>query len=135
MGIKNFISEFQDYFFVKRSLLESLDEDKLSSSNIEITLKQTEQIINDFKQELEFLDKETKPIPTNMLNLIYPLGTIYSNGEDGRDPKEIFSWPQSSWRRYGPGRSIMAATGAGATTSPWLTVPSDLKMILGPCLS
>lgn len=75
MGIKNFISEFQDYFFVKRSLLESLDENKLSSSNIEITLKQTEQIINDFKQELEFLDKETIEVHTEIDDIINSLNS------------------------------------------------------------
>ena len=87
--------------------------------------------LKELKESRLSILEETKPIPINMLNLIYPVGTIYSNGNDPRDPKEIFQWPESSWRRYGPGRSIMAATGDGASADPWLTVPSDLKIILG----
>ena len=86
--------------------------------------------LKELKESRLSILEETKPIPINMLNLIYPVGTIYSNGNDPRDPKEIFEWPESSWRRYGPGRSIMAATGAGAPTSPWLSVPSDLRAVL-----
>ena len=87
--------------------------------------------LKELKESRLSILEETKPIPINMLNLLYPVGTIYSNGSDARDPKEIFQWPESSWRRYGPGRSIMAATGDGASADPWLTVPSDLRAVLG----
>ena len=62
MGIRNFISEFQDYFYVRRSIIERLDENSLSSSNIEVAYKQTEDLIEDFKTNLEFLDKETNEV-------------------------------------------------------------------------
>lgn len=62
MGIRNFIAEFQDYFYVRRSIIERLDENSLSSSNIEVAYKQTEDIVEDFKTNLEFLDKETTEI-------------------------------------------------------------------------
>ena len=45
MGIRNFIAEFQDYFYVRRSIIERLDENSLSSSNIEVAYKQTEDIV------------------------------------------------------------------------------------------
>ena len=62
MGIRNFISEFQDYFYVRRSIIERLDENSLSTSNIEVAYKQTEDLIEDFKTNLEFLDKETNEV-------------------------------------------------------------------------
>ena len=62
MGIRNFISEFQDYFYVRRSIIERLDENSLSSSNIEVAYKQTEDLIEDFKTNLEFQDKETNEV-------------------------------------------------------------------------
>ena len=86
--------------------------------------------LKELKESRISILEEAKMIPATVLNLIYPIGTIYSNGSDPRDPRDIFAWPASSWKRYGPGRSIMAATGNGATTDPWLTVPSDLRMIL-----
>ena len=50
MGIRNFIAEFQDYFYVRRSIIERLDENSLSSSNIEVAYKQTEDIVEDFME-------------------------------------------------------------------------------------
>ena len=59
MGIRNFISEFQDYFYIKRPTLERLEENSLSSSNIELAYKQAETLIEDFKTNLQFLDVES----------------------------------------------------------------------------
>lgn len=73
MGIRNFISEFQDYFFVKRSILERLDNTSLSSSNIEVAYKQTEEIIEDFKINLEFLDVETSEILKELEDVVNSL--------------------------------------------------------------
>ncbi len=59
MGIRNFIAEFQDYFFIKRPILERLEENSLSSSNLELSYKQAESIMEEFKTNLEFLDVES----------------------------------------------------------------------------
>lgn len=75
MGIKNFISEFQDYFFIKRSILESLDKTRLSSSNLEVAYKQTEALIEEFKTNLEFLDTETVEVYSELEDIINSLNS------------------------------------------------------------
>lgn len=62
MSIKTFISEFQDYLFGKRSYLFSLDETNLSASNIELALKQTEELLEEFKGNVDFLEREGSTI-------------------------------------------------------------------------
>ena len=142
MGIKNFISEFQDYFFVKRSLLESLDEDKLSSSNIEITLKQTEQIINDFKQELEFLDKETIEVYTEVEDIINSINSkidkinfyaeaikdINTTTEDKDNIISIFPYPldttSKNWEQNGR-CYILEPKSSYINVSPYSTASYD----------
>lgn len=142
MGIKNFISEFQDYFFVKRSLLESLDEDKLSSSNIEITLKQTEQIINDFKQELQFLDKETIEVYTEVEDIINSINSkidkinfyaeaikdVNTTTEDKDNIISIFPYPLDSasknWEQNGR-CYILEPKSSYINVSPYSTASYD----------
>ena len=62
MSIKTFVSEFQDYLFGKRSYLFSLDETNLSASNIELALKQTEELLEEFKGNVDFLEREGSTI-------------------------------------------------------------------------
>lgn len=62
MSIKSFISNFQDELFIRKSLLHTISETKLVPSYIEAALNQTEGILNDLKQNVEFLDKESKEI-------------------------------------------------------------------------
>lgn len=62
MSIKTFISEFQDYLFGKRSYLFSLDETNISASNVELALKQTEELLEEFKVNVDFLEKEGSTI-------------------------------------------------------------------------
>lgn len=70
MGIRNFIAEFQDLFYIRRSILERLDENSLSSSNIEVAYKQTEDLLEDFKTNLQFLDKETDEVLKEIEDII-----------------------------------------------------------------
>ena len=75
MSIKNFILEFQDYLFIKKSYLHSLNDYNLSSSSIECSLKHTEKIIEDFKESLEFMDKESLEIHTEIEDIISSLNS------------------------------------------------------------
>ena len=47
------------------------------------------------------------------LNVIYPIGTIYENSIDNRNPSIILNWSSSVWRRHGVGRVTIAASGSG----------------------
>ena len=62
MGIKNFVKEYQDYFFIKRSLLERLDNTNLSPSNLELCFDQTNKILEEFKETLSFINTESKEV-------------------------------------------------------------------------
>lgn len=75
-----------------------------------------------------FLSQITN-ITSNVLESVYPIGTVYENSTDGRNPKVLLNWPTSVWRRYAVGRSLMGAsgTGIGEQVDTDLVVPAGLK--------
>lgn len=66
MSIQTFVAEFQDYLFTKRTYLYSLSKDTLSASNIELAFKQTEQILDEFKVNIDFLEREGRSIDSEI---------------------------------------------------------------------
>lgn len=73
MSIKTFVSEFQDYLFVKRSYLQQLTESDLSASNIELAFRQTEDMLEEFKTNVEFLEKNGRSINEELLEMFNSL--------------------------------------------------------------
>lgn len=63
-----------------------------------------------------------------VLGQVYPIGTVYQNSMDGRNPSVILNWSDSVWRRYSVGRSIMGASGASASEGPDMALPSGLNL-------
>lgn len=66
----------------------------------------------------------------SMLNQIYPIGTIYSNSIDTRNPRLILNWGTSVWKRYGVGRSPVSGsgTGVGEQADAFLDLPEKLNL-------
>ena len=61
-----------------------------------------------------------------ILNLIYPVGSIYMNYNDNKNPKTLFSWNASNWEQlpagtnlvsYGGSFQSVGATGGNATVN------------------
>lgn len=73
MSIKTFVSEFQDYLFVKRSYLQQLTKADLSASNIELAFKQTEDILEEFKTNVEFLETNGRSINKELIEMFNSL--------------------------------------------------------------
>ena len=84
MSIQTFVSEFQDYLFTKRTYLYSLTNDNLSASNIELAFKQTEQILEEFKTNIDFLEREGRSIDSE-------LETMFNSLENKIDKINRFS--------------------------------------------
>lgn len=84
MSIQTFVSEFQDYLFTKRTYLYSLANDNLSASNIELAFKQTEQILEEFKTNIDFLEREGRSIDSE-------LETMFNSLENKIDKINRFS--------------------------------------------
>lgn len=78
---------------------------------------------------LDILLDQIKNITVSTLERTYPIGTVYENSVDGRNPAIIFEWPTSVWRRYAVGRSLMGASGngVGEQVDDYLTVPAGLN--------
>lgn len=73
MSIQTFVSEFQDYLFIRRTFLLSLNAADLSASNIELAFKQTEELLEDFKTNIEFLEREGRSIHKELLTMFASL--------------------------------------------------------------
>ena len=78
---------------------------------------------------LEMLLSQLSSISANVLEVTYPIGTVYENSVDGRNPTILLNWPSSVWRRYAVGRSLMGAsgTGVGEQVDDFLTLPTGLN--------
>ena len=79
---------------------------------------------------LDMLLDQINNITRSTLEQVYPIGTIYENSTDGRNPKIILNWDNSVWRRYAVGRSILGAagTGIGEQVDAYLNVPPGLTL-------
>lgn len=64
---------------------------------------------------VEMLLSQIQDISSLVLDRTYPLGSIYQNTIDSRNPNLILNWPNSVWRKYAVGRSIIGAEGTGVT--------------------
>ena len=66
----------------------------------------------------------------NLLNQVYPIGSIYENSTDDRNPRIILNWGTSVWKRYAIGRSLVGASGAGVgeQVDSFLTLPAGLNL-------
>lgn len=60
---------------------------------------------------VEMLLSQIQDISSLVLDRTYPLGSIYQNTIDSRNPNLILNWPNSVWRKYAIGRSLMGAEG------------------------
>lgn len=64
---------------------------------------------------VEMLLSQIQDMSSLVLDRTYPLGTVYENSLDSRNPSQILNWPDSVWRRYAVGRSLIGAEGNGIT--------------------
>ena len=73
---------------------------------------------------------QIQDISAAILDSTYPIGSIYMNTIDGRNPKIVLNWPTSVWRRYAPGRVIISAEGSTflEKTDSNLNKPSGLDL-------
>lgn len=62
---------------------------------------------------LDILLDQISNLTSNTLATVYPIGTVYQNTIDGRNPAVILNWPTSVWKKYAIGRSIVGAEGTG----------------------
>lgn len=64
---------------------------------------------------VDMLLSRLQDITSVVLESVYPIGSIYSNTVDSRDPKLILNWPSSNWRRHAIGRAMIGAEGTAIT--------------------
>lgn len=76
------------------------------------------------------LREEISKLSEAILDSAYPIGSIYMNTIDERNPKLVLNWPDSVWRRYAPGRVIISAEGSAFSekTDSSLNKPSGLDL-------
>ena len=80
---------------------------------------------------IEMLLSQIQDMSALVLDRTYPIGSIYMNTLDNRNPKEILNWPGSTWRRYSIGRSIIGAEGTSVTekADSYLDKPAGLDLM------
>lgn len=80
---------------------------------------------------LDVLLDQLNNITRATLEQVYPIGTIYSNSTDSRNPKILLNWSESVWRKYAIGRSLLGSSGngVGEQVDDYLTLPSDLNTL------
>lgn len=78
---------------------------------------------------LDILLGQLNNITSATLAQVYPIGTVYENSIDSRNPSIILNWPTSIWRRYAVGRSLMGASGnnPGEQVDDFLVTPAGLN--------
>lgn len=77
----------------------------------------------------DMLKSQFDNIYVSILDKVYPVGSIYLNATDNRNPKEILSWGNSVWTRM-VGMTLVGAEGsAGSEKMPsYWNKPSDKKL-------
>ena len=67
----------------------------------------------------------------SVLSMVYPVGSVYINANDNRNPKEILNWTTSVWARFAVGMTLVGAE--GSTNSEKMAAmwnkPSNLSLI------
>jgi len=68
----------------------------------------------------------------SVLSMVYPVGSVYINANDNRNPKEILNWTTSVWARFAVGMTLVGAE--GTTNSEKMAAmwdkPSNISLIL-----
>lgn len=64
---------------------------------------------------IDMLLSQIQDISSLVLDRTYPIGSVYQNTVDSRNPSLILNWPDSVWRKYAVGRSLVGAEGSGIT--------------------
>ena len=68
----------------------------------------------------------------SVLNMVYPLGTVYINANDNRNPKEVLNWNTSVWARFAIGMTMVGAEGASNSermAAMW-NKPNEVQLII-----
>ena len=64
--------------------------------------------------------------------MVYPVGSVYINANDNRNPKEILNWTTSVWARFAVGMTLVGAE--GSTNSEKMAAmwnkPSNISLVL-----
>lgn len=68
----------------------------------------------------------------NVLSIVYPVGSVYINAIDNRNPKEVLGWASSIWTRFAVGMTLVGAE--GTTNSEKMATmwnkPASISLIL-----
>lgn len=68
----------------------------------------------------------------SVLSMVYPVGSVYINANDNRNPKEILNWTTSVWARFAVGMTLVGAE--GSTNSEKMAAmwnkPSRISLVL-----
>lgn len=81
----------------------------------------------------EMVKDQTDSLLFTILDKVYPIGTVYENADDNRNPKEVLNWPNSVWQRFAVGMTRVGAEGSIAAEkmpASW-NKPSNKQLILG----
>lgn len=63
----------------------------------------------------EMIKNQMDSLLGTVLSMVYPVGSIYVNGSDNRNPREVLNWPGSVWARFAVGMTLVGAEGAAAS--------------------
>lgn len=71
-------------------------------------------------------------IAINTLNQVYPIGSVYTNANDNRNPREILGWGASIWTRFAVGMTLVGAEGniSSERMSAIWNKPDSINLIL-----
>lgn len=77
---------------------------------------------------IDMLNTKFADVMSGILDKIYPIGSVYGNSADSRNPSDIFGF--GVWRRYAIGRTMIGAEGTAASdkVDTNLDKPSDLNL-------
>lgn len=59
----------------------------------------------------EMIKGQTDGLLGSVLSMVYPIGSVYINANDNRNPKEVLNWSTSVWARFGIGMTLVGAEG------------------------
>lgn len=78
----------------------------------------------------EMIKTQMDTLLGTVLAMVYPVGSIYVNGSDNRNPREVLNWPNSVWARFAVGMTLVGAEGSSASekmAAMW-NKPTDMPL-------
>lgn len=78
----------------------------------------------------EMIKNQMDTLLGTVLSMVYPVGSIYVNGSDNRNPREVLNWPTSVWARFAVGMTLIGAEGSSASekmAAMW-NKPTDMPL-------